>query len=80
MGWNPYQREDGQMLEAKVDGQLVQAGPDSPERARCPACGSTVTKRKRSIMGGGTTYFYRHVRGEGKDCPLRYSGLGREAG
>jgi hypothetical protein len=65
------------MQNAKVDDQLIQAGPDSPERARCPACGSTVTKRNRHRMDGSISYFYRHVRGEGEDCPLRYSGLRR---
>jgi hypothetical protein len=65
------------MLEAKVEGQLVQAGPDSPEKGRCPACGSTVTKRKRRRMDGSLSYFYRHARGEGMDCPLRYNGLRR---
>jgi hypothetical protein len=75
------------MLEAKVEGQLVQAGPDSPEKAQCPSCpwsfgpwtkgGSTVTKRKRRRMDGSISYFYRHVRGEGMNCPPRYSGLRR---
>jgi hypothetical protein len=68
------------MFEAKVDGQLVQAGPDSPEKAQCPVCGGTVTKRKRRRMDGGFSWFYRHVGGEDEDCPLRYGGLGREAG
>jgi hypothetical protein len=27
------------MLEAKVDGELIQAGPDSPEVAQCPVWG-----------------------------------------
>jgi hypothetical protein len=27
------------MREAKVDGEPIQAGPDSPEVAQCPACG-----------------------------------------
>jgi hypothetical protein len=26
------------MLAAKVEGQLVKAGPESPETAQCPAC------------------------------------------
>lgn len=37
------------MLEAKVEGQLVKAGPDSPETALCPACGGVVEKRRRRI-------------------------------
>ncbi len=60
------------MLEAKVGGQLVQAGPDSPEKALCPACGGAVSKRKRCRMDGSVTYFYRHARGVGEGCPLRY--------
>ena len=64
------------MQEAKVKTQIVQASPDSPDRARCPQCGAPVVKRKRRRMDGSVTYFYRHVRGEGERCPLRYSGLG----
>ena len=60
------------MIEAKVDGQLVQAGPDSPGEALCPACGGTVSKRKRRRMDGSVTYFYWHARGVGEGCPLRY--------
>lgn len=61
------------MLEAKVDGQLVRAGPHSPEKGRCPSCGGTVSKRKRRRMDGRVTYFYRHNTAEGIDCPLRYT-------
>jgi hypothetical protein len=66
------------MREAKVEGRLVQAGPDSPGTALCPACGGVVRKRKRRRMDGGTTYFYRHDSGEGEGCPLRSAppGLG----
>ena len=60
------------MREAQVNGQIVQAGPDSPEVATCPACGGVVEKRKRRTMGGQVTYFYRHKDGEGPKCPLRY--------
>jgi hypothetical protein len=35
------------MLEAKVDGEPVQAGPDSPEVAQRPVCGSEVRKVER---------------------------------
>ncbi|MCP4543325.1 MAG: hypothetical protein GY832_39935 [Chloroflexi bacterium] len=38
------------MQDAMVDDQLVQAGPDSPEQAQCPACGAAVVKRKRRRM------------------------------
>ena len=49
------------MLEAKVNAQIVQASPDSPDRARCSQCGAPVAKRKRSRMGGAVAHFYRHV-------------------
>ena len=60
------------MLEAKVDGELTQAGPDSPEVAQCPACGGEVCKRKRKVGRDWYTYLYRHCRGVGNsvvDCP-----------
>jgi hypothetical protein len=58
--------------EVIVKGQLVPAGPGTPEKAICPACGGAVRKRKRCAMGGQVTYFYRHERGTGEECPLRY--------
>ncbi len=61
------------MQDAMVSGQLIQADPDSPEEAQCPACGSTVTKRKRRRMGKGITFFYRHVQGQGGECLRRYT-------
>ena len=63
------------MLEAKVDDQLILAGPESPEAALCPACGGEVRKRKRKVGRDGHTYFYRHRYRSGAsndDCPLRY--------
>jgi hypothetical protein len=60
------------MREAQVNGKTVQAGPDSPDVATCPACGGIVEKRKRRMMSGQVTYFYRHKAGEGPKCPLRY--------
>ena len=60
------------MKEANVDGQLVQAGPDSPEVATCPACGGPVVKRKRRSGRDSFTYFYRHKQGLDDECPLRY--------
>ena len=60
------------MKEARVEGRLVTAEADSPERGRCPECGTEVHKRRRTCMDGSVTYFYRHKRGEGKDCPRRY--------
>ena len=61
------------MQEAKVNEQIVQASPDSPDRARCPQCGAPVVKRKRRRMDGSVVYFYCHVRGEGEHCRLRYN-------
>ena len=62
------------MKYAALDKQrLITAGPDSPDRAQCPECGAPVTKRKRRRMDGSVSYFYRHVRGKGERCPLRYN-------
>lgn len=60
------------MLEAKVNGELIQAGSDSSEVATCPACGGEVHKRRRKVGRAGHMYFYRHKAGVGDDCPLRY--------
>jgi hypothetical protein len=60
------------MKNAIVDGKVVIAGPGSPDEATCPDCGTEVRKRRRKCMDGRITYFYRHKRGEGKDCPRRY--------
>ena len=60
------------MKEAVVDGKQVVAGPDAPDTGVCPDCDGELRKRSRKRMGGGITHFYRHVRGQGKDCPRRY--------
>ena len=60
------------MHEAKVNGRLVRAGPDTPTQAVCPCCGEAVRKRKRRRSDGQVTYFYRHATGVGDGCPLRY--------
>ena len=62
------------MREAKLDVRMLQAGPDSPEIAECPAYGGEVRKRKRKVGKKGHTHFYRHR--AGKDCPLRYRPTG----
>ncbi len=58
------------MRKAKVNTQIVQASPDSPDRAQCPAClcgarrqacDAPVVKRKRHRMDGAVAHFYRHV-------------------
>jgi hypothetical protein len=60
------------MFEARVDGQPVKAGPDSPEVAQCPVCGGEVRKRKRKVGRDEYVFFYRHHNGVGNDCALRY--------
>jgi hypothetical protein len=60
------------MREARVNDQLVLAGPDSPDVAVCPVCGEEVEKRKRGRRDGKVTYFWRHKVGTGDGCPLRY--------
>jgi len=60
------------MREAMSEGKRVTAGPDSPEVARCPACGCEVRLRKRRTMDETTTHYYQHKNGAGKDCPKRY--------
>ncbi|MFO7743246.1 MAG: hypothetical protein R6X31_13140 [Anaerolineae bacterium] len=60
------------MKEAVANGKLVVAGPDAPETAACPDCGTEVSRRHVTRMDGSVTYFYRHQRGKGKDCPSRY--------
>ena len=59
------------MREAIAHGRLVAAGPTSPENAFCPYCRGVVSKRKRRRMDGHVTYFYRHKRGVGEECPRR---------
>ena len=59
------------MRDAMVNGQLVVAGPGSPEKAMCPSCGGAVSRRKRRKMDGEVVYFYRHKRGVMGECPRR---------
>ncbi len=49
------------MQEAQIDGKTVAAGLDSPDAARCPACG---VKRQRRRMDGSVVYYYRHLSAE----------------
>lgn len=44
------------MNEAKVNGELIQARPGSPEVATCPVCGGEVHKRKRKANIRKKTY------------------------
>jgi hypothetical protein len=59
------------MREARVEGEIIVAGPDSPDVAQCPACGGEVHKRSRRRMDGSVSYFYRHKRGVGQNCVNR---------
>jgi hypothetical protein len=59
------------MREVEVNGKLVIAGPDAPDEVVCPECGTEVQRRRVTRMDGTVTYFYRHKRGQGKDCPRR---------
>ncbi|MFW6116350.1 MAG: hypothetical protein ACOC6F_01360 [bacterium] len=60
------------MKEAVANGKLVVAGPDAPDTAVCPDCGTEVHNRHVKRMDRSITYFHRHKRGEGKGCPRRY--------
>ena len=60
------------MHDAIVNGELVTANTNAPTTATCPACGGAVVLRKRKRMDGEITYFYRHKRDEGENCPRRY--------
>jgi hypothetical protein len=62
--------------EARLNGRLVEAGPNSPEVALCPVCGEEVHKRCRKVDRRTSTYFYRHRAGVGDGCPLRYRPTG----
>ena len=60
------------MQETNIKGKLVLASPDAPDTGTCPDCGAQVQKRHVTRMDGSVTYFYRHKRGQGKECPRRY--------
>ncbi len=51
----------------------VEAGPHAPEIATCPDCGGIVDLRGRRTGKNpdDKTWFYRHRRGQGKQCPRR---------
>jgi hypothetical protein len=55
------------------NGLRVVAGAEAPEVATCPACGGVVNLRHRrdGAESEDGTWFYRHRRGEGPDCPRR---------
>lgn len=61
------------MRKAEVKGDIVVAGPDSPDVAQCPACGGEVHKRSRRRMDGSVSYYYRHKRGVGQNCSKSYN-------
>jgi uncharacterized membrane protein len=54
------------------DGEIIIAGTSMPEQANCPFCGGRVTLRRRRLMGGGITYFWRHIDyKQSKSCTKR---------
>ena len=60
------------MRDAKINGRMVTAGPDSPEVGQCPECGHQVQKRSRRRMDKTISWFYRHTRGADRDCRRKY--------
>ncbi|MFL7839360.1 MAG: hypothetical protein ACK2T4_03005 [Candidatus Promineifilaceae bacterium] len=53
-------------------GETIVAGSGMPEEAFCPYCGGRVILRKRRLMGGGVTYYWRHVDyKQSKSCSKR---------
>jgi hypothetical protein len=58
--------------EAIVEGQLVPAGPDSPEEAICLVCGSVIRKRKRCNMDRQAVYFCQRETRVGEKRPNRH--------
>jgi hypothetical protein len=55
----------------------IEAGPNAPTMATCPACrGVVVLRSRRYGRESKKTWFYRHRRGEGPRC-LRRTGAGR---
>jgi hypothetical protein len=59
---------------AIVDGVEVEAGAGSPQNGRCVACGGRVALWNHPRGG----CYYRHLAGEGKDCPSRVKPVRRE--
>jgi hypothetical protein len=53
------------MKTAMVGDVQIQAGPDAPRYAACPACGDWVELRR------GRGWYYRHLKGTGGDCQQR---------
>jgi hypothetical protein len=60
------------VCEAIVEGQLVPAGPDSPEEAICLICGIVIRKRKRRNMDRQVVRFYLHENRVGEKRPNRH--------
>ena len=55
-------------------GKSVTANANAPVEAICPACGGRVKLRKRKLMGGGRTYYWRHQNQWGFKCRQRHTG------
>ena len=61
------------MKQAVWNGKKVDAGPEAPARALCPACGAAVLLRRRKVIGG-EIWYWRHESGANPDCPARNNG------
>jgi len=55
------------------DNARVEAGPNAPQVATCPACGGVVDLRSRRNGRDpeDKTWYYRHRRGESPRCTRR---------
>jgi len=53
--------------------ELVTAGPEAPKLATCPDCGGIVDLRSRRAEKNlnERTWYYRHRRGQGRQCLRR---------
>jgi hypothetical protein len=59
---------------AIVNGVEVEAWAGAPQKGNCPACGGQVALWDHPRGG----CYYRHLAGEGKDCPSRVRPVRRE--
>jgi hypothetical protein len=59
---------------AIVAGVEIEAGAGAPQNGRCVACGGQVALWDHPRGG----CYYRHLAGEGKDCPSRVKPVRRE--
>lgn len=55
-----------------VAGKPLVAAGTAPKTAICPNCGGTVILRRRRLMGGSVTYYWRHRDNRRMDCYERH--------